>query len=428
MHEIEKLELLENRLVELYVYLYSSPTLIAIEETIRFSQQEGQWDKKRDDLVARIAEYGIVPSEEHSPLMLLSALDEVVADFGQEDAALRVGHSLHNIHGRTWFLIQRPALIKRSKHMEQPAHLRNWVKYHLIVPEAFPPYPSNSQTLTIRIIHASDHMKSLMALDDQPLSIWFGTFTDHVNPYWPEFAEKKCSCERLEDPCKRRESIQKSLETAQKRQAKVVILPELSVCPTLREEILQWLLHNDNDFLLVVPGSFHELDGLSLPFNRTGLYTGKGNKIFQHDKFIPFGHEMICNELISLGNTVTLWVTPIGIFSLAICRDFCESEGWVRTLWETLAPDWVFVPSMSHGGGMSAHLKQAQHLHDNCGTRVMVANQWPKQPYPKGVINKHGFAFPKPGGERGAQSVSDTPSGRLKKLDLPGKKDDKSIV
>jgi predicted amidohydrolase len=205
----------------------------------------------------------------------------------------------------------------------------------------------------------------------------------------------------------------------------VVILPELAVCPTLRQEILEWLyFHKNNNFLLVVPGSFHEmvepLTPTALPFNRTGLFSGQGDLIFWHDKFIPFGHEDLCDELIQTGNTVTLWLTPIGVISLAICRDFCEGQGWVRSLWETLAPDWVLVPSMTLQGGISAHLRQAEHLHRDCNTRVLVANQWPFQPYPNQQDScEHGFAFSGQPGSGSAQEVTDTLTGRLKFLDLP---------
>ncbi|MEO5331914.1 MAG: hypothetical protein H7839_07800 [Magnetococcus sp. YQC-5] len=403
------------------------------EETSRRHLGVDQWNQKCDQLVVLICDNKTLPATEYSPLMLLAALDKAIVDLGKEDGGLRVVPYRHHVQGQDWLLVRRVVPLGVRKHLQQFAHLRNWLNYHLIVPAHYPHYAAKcSHALEIRFCPPKDHGKSLNVLGGDSLPVWFGTFTDQVTPHWPNIQEKKCTSERVTDQDKRWASIKDSLCAAREAEAKVVIFPELSVCPSLRKKILDWLNNEQNGFLLVVPGSFHEqverTTSHGLPVNRTGLFTGKGNHIFWHDKFIPFGDDKVCHELVSSGNAVTLWMTSIGVFALAVCRDFCEGEGWVRTLWETLAPDWVLVPSMSFSGGMSAHLKQAANLYDHCGTRVLVANQWPQESYPNKNPCEHGFAFPMPGGGRGEQEVTSAPYGRLKCLKPPSHLADKSIV
>ncbi|MBF0437602.1 MAG: hypothetical protein HQL93_00630 [Magnetococcales bacterium] len=446
MGEYADIKALRKRLTEIFVNFKNDQPFFRREDVKRTTNKE-QWETKRNDLTERIrSEQKIPPEAESTPLMLLSALDQALVNIGERGSTQPIQIQVNN---RDWFLVKRPVALGTRTHTEQSMHLHNWLNNHLIVPKIFNPdksAPNNDQSdFKVKIIIARDDDDVRMRLKNNSLRVWFGTFPDNINPHWPEFNDQKCTCKNLENPCLRRKSIQKSLNDAQTAQAQVVILPELAVCPTLQEEIRLHLKNKEFNFLIVVPGSFHEWNKElpdELPFNRTRLLNGEGRQIFTHDKFNPFGSEdkKSCHEVISIGNTVTLWITPIGVISLAICRDFCEEDDDSDPrLWKTVAPDLVLVPSMSPRGGMTAHLRQAQFLYNSCGARVLVANQWPKQPYPeKGSCNKndctetdcetancserylmHGFAFPLPDGKAGAQEVTNSSEGRLKLLQLP---------
>ncbi|MBF0143511.1 MAG: hypothetical protein HQL59_08640 [Magnetococcales bacterium] len=474
---------LRHKLVELWVAFYLDPPSVIDQERVRDQQNEVErsWDVDRDRLIGIISESKQLPPGGEPPLMLLSALDEALKRLqGAEDTAWKEPSSRHKVHEMAWHLFPRPIPLGRTKHLEQPSHLRNWLRNHLIVPGFFPPchpLPGADRTgIEFRFVPLGGNEGVTSALKElcsgqEPLRVWLGSFADGVDPCWPERGRHRCTAKDLRDPGRRRLEIVLTLEAARQAGAQVVILPELAVTPELRDEtIIPWLYENgeESGFLLVVAGSFHERGEGQLPeawsFNRTTLLSGDGREILVHDKLIPFGRDTggrqwsapgeesgaeaatpvaggtgmdgkggevgvppecderrcECDELITSGRTVTLWMTPIGVISLAICRDFCEGEGWVRSLWETVSPDWLLVPSMSFQGGIKAHLAQAKHLHNNCNTRTLLANQWPIQPYPGTGEAEHGFVYPGPKGEPTSQPVEDSSKGRLKYLKLPG--------
>ncbi|MBF0184552.1 MAG: hypothetical protein HQM06_09205 [Magnetococcales bacterium] len=326
----------------------------------------------------------------------------------------------YKVMEREWLLVQRAVPLSAQRaYAVQRGHLRNWLRYHLIVPSTFPAYPVSGPTeeqRKHRILFApsSKFARDLKNKMGNSCKVWLGTFADGVMPHWPEMAQKKCTSQHLDDPETRWHSIQNALQQAKAAGAHVVILPELTVCPELRQKVAAWLDDNASAFLLIVPGSYHETGDQALPHNRAFLWDGSGREILQHDKLYAFGTDHLCHEQIAPGNKITLWQTSIGIITLAICRDFCEGEGDVRQLWDTLAPDWLLVPSMSFDTGIGAHEAQAKQLYNHCGSKILLANQTPDKQFTSKI--SHGFVYPLEDGTAGAQWVS--PECRLKKINL----------
>ncbi|WP_130472639.1 hypothetical protein [Candidatus Magnetaquicoccus inordinatus] len=292
----------------------------------------------------------------------------------------------------------------------------------MIVPAVFEPYPvvsadQEQYKLKIVVAHSNRLARDLRIRIGSELRVWLGTFPDGVVPKWPGIGQNKCTSERLDDPGKRWLSIRTSLEQAKVAAAHIVIMPELSLCRQLRNKMLGWLDQEEPGFLLVVPGSYHEVDDLKnnkYPFNRSWLCDGSGNEILRHDKLRAFGSDKLCHEQITPGSKVTLWRTSIGVFALLICRDFCEEDGDVVKMLETLAPDWLLVPSMSFDSGVRAHADQAKHVHNKCGARILLANQTPDQTFASKI--SHGFVYPAADGACQPDWV--IPASRLKKLSL----------
>ncbi|MBF0261032.1 MAG: carbon-nitrogen hydrolase family protein [Magnetococcales bacterium] len=430
---------LYERFIECYVGFDTAPNRLTSQENRR-TENEAAWESKREALVERITH----ALENDGPwpvgrvgipdLMWLAALDEVLSRTGLEDMVQREQPKLHVVHGREWRAFLREVPLSPARpHAVQGGHLRNWLRHHMIVPLVYPPYPvldpkvdpesglmtdPDQERLRIEIAPSTHLARALKKQAGGELKVWLGTFPDGVMPDWPNISQGRCTSARLDDPDTRRCSILQSLEQAQEAGAHVVILPELAVCPTLRDEILAWLDMHEPGFLLVVPGSYHEADPNHperLPCNRAWLCDGSGGVIVAHEKFIPFKKDHPCHELITPGNRVTLWRTALGVISLAICRDFCEEEGWVRQLWDMLAPEWLLVPSMSNDGGIGAHVLQAKHLYNTCGTRTLLPNQTPGKNFTSDT--SHGFIYPSASGATTQEWIS--PDDRLKKLILP---------
>ncbi|MBF0095995.1 MAG: hypothetical protein HQM04_00275 [Magnetococcales bacterium] len=427
MDEWSKYTKLTNLFIECYVDFYTTPLLLGRCEN-DYREDESAWKLKRDAVVQRIRRYLEVGSrmqwEGVANLMRLSALDEALYEAGMEDMVYRDLPPRHKVRGREWLVFKRAvSLSSKHAHVSQRGHLRNWLRHHMIVPAFFEPYPvvsadQEQYKLKIVVTHSNRLARDLRIRIGSELRVWLGTFPDGVVPEWPGIGQKKCTSERLDDPDERWLSIRTSLEQAKMAAAHIVIMPELSLCRQLRNKMLEWLDQEEPGFLLVVPGSYHEVDDLKIdkyPFNRSRLCDGSGNEILRHDKLRAFGSDKLCHEQITPGNKVTLWRTSIGVFTLLICRDFCEEDGDVVKMLEALAPDWLLVPSMSFDHGIRAHALQAKHLHNKCGARILLANQTPDKTFAS--EESHGFVYPAADGACQPDWVS--PAARLKILSLP---------
>ena len=83
-----------------------------------------------------------------------------------------------------------------------------------------------------------------------------------------------------------------------------------------------------------------------------------------------------CEAIEASRKKVVLLETPLGLVGVAICKDFSDKgSSLVRTLWESLSPDWLLVPSMGDEETLRLHepcAKERAKLH---GIRSAVANQ-----------------------------------------------------
>lgn len=150
---------------------------------------------------------------------------------------------------------------------------------------------------------------------------------------------------------------------------RVLVLPELSLPPALRDELLDRLLEAGAP-LLTVPGSYHCNDGERV-HNMAMLVDLRGVTLLVQRKIQPLLVERVQEEIVP-GTAIELLVGPWGTLVVAICRDFCELH---QGAWEALAPDVVLVPSMGNPATMRAHERRASDLHRAAASLVCVANQ-----------------------------------------------------
>lgn len=174
----------------------------------------------------------------------------------------------------------------------------------------------------------------------------------------------------LADEGTRWNNLVAALRAAQRAKAQILVLPELSLTPALLEKLSGWLLaQNGHPFRLIAAGSYHHLDTHGeLARNRMTVLDRRGETLFHHDKWFEFsnqGRERICT-----GKTLQLLLAPPGLLSFAICKDFCEADGFD---WKTLPLDGLCVASMGGETTLTAHRAAARTMKLS-GARVLLAN------------------------------------------------------
>ncbi len=402
MTELDRIDVLTKKMVSIWTWCWGNASAVRGQEAER-TRDRRAWNHRMSDLESQVTHYleeGQVSLDDlekicHDPeLVWLAVLDRVLSQYrldvggGREPPPV-----LPPDNDMKWVVFPRRRPLGETVHQKQSYHIRNCLLHHCII-------PTMEGGVEIRVLTNGSYMQhDLMSLLDsrRPMRCYLGSFADGIQPDWGEKPDGKCICSELKEPDVRCESLRQALEEARDMQADVVVLPELSLCSELRHYVSHWLQNNSHPFCMVVPGSFHELpDKEGVPVNRTRLLDGKGREVLFHDKIIPFGTDKDCDEVIRPGNCLRLLNTPVGLMALAICRDFLEGDDSMALPWQKVAPDWVFVPSMSPIQGVRSHEDRAKSLSNCCATRSLVPNQCPFGTYapdhPGEKGNSHGFA------------------------------------
>jgi len=289
------------------------------------------------------------------PAAWLRALDEYCATLATGgDAPRRIeGH----------YVVRRPDAWRSKLADEQPNHREFWMRHHQIV-------PVKHHGIDVKISHRSDALRGLAP----PFDAAAGGFVDGVQPNWSTHPAYRCTA--LLDARKRTASVEALLDEARRREARVVVLPELTVDPRVLAEIQRWLQDEDHPFVLVAAG--HVVVD-SIRRNEAWLLSARGEKLITHWKLEPMRHGAgagAVDEDIRAGTRLEVLAGPGGLVALAICLDFCESGGaQVATLWEAVGPALILVPSMGDASTNHAHDRRAGDLGRQHATRVLAATQ-----------------------------------------------------
>ena len=322
------------------------------------------------DRAAAIAEV----VDEADCLSLLEALDTFAADqfAGREPAVVLV----ESPDVKAW--VQRRPTFANPVFARQPNHLQHWMRRHWV-------FPVRHHGIEIHVRSANDSVLFeaglAEALTSGELRVHLGGFDDGVTPQW-NTPRPRYGCITLSDEEARWTSIVAVLEKATSEGAHVLVLPELTVTPTLRGRVAKWLARNpDHPFQIVVPGSFHQVvDGVRR--NVAVAFDRFGDEILKHRKLSPMrvaegGTDVPegAIEDVEGDARIELTTTPLGLLALGICLDFCEEGGAFANLWHLIGPGLVLVPSMSGKATHEAHQRRAQSLHRAHATISAVAIQ-----------------------------------------------------
>ncbi len=316
------------------------------------------------------------------PLALLAALDRHLHEYSRDGYR---GVPTLDIGGVTYALVRRGFARQTSASIQSP-NIGAWCRYHSVIP----------QTLPVGASHFTVHIVPLRFVPSafrQHVSCRLSHFHDEVvlqieeSPASPSFRAVGLS----DEPC-RRERLLQELNTCRSDAIGFWVAPELTVPPPLQEEAGRLLANNPaRQLLLAVPGSFHECaDGQWR--NSARVFTGNGTPQPSHAKLTQFSYgrngqgDYQRVEGIVASRRITVFLTPLGLVGVAICKDFSDASApEVEAVWNVIAPDWLLVPSYGdEAHTLRRHRERAREHDSRRGIRSLIANQEPS------FANQHG--------------------------------------
>lgn len=217
----------------------------------------------------------------------------------------------------------------------------------------------------------------------------------------------------LEEEGLREAAIDSVLDQAIESAVQILVLPELTVTPSLRTKLAARLHRESTGSLeLVLAGSFHESDGALGWVNLATLLRADGRRVLQQKKRMWLGwldeegQPKNAEDIQGARKIRVLW-TPLGLLVIPICLDFGQKAEGMDRFWARLGPQLALVPSMGADSTVSMHRRRAGDLVGEHRAIVAVANQGPPGfPFrtadlPRGEREPvGGFVAPGPGGDK----------------------------
>ncbi len=311
---------------------------------------------------------------EARPTQVIEALDQQIdARRGKKAAFTPI-----ETEGETYFLILGSS--HNGIDHKQAIRFGNYMHRHLVVPaRLFHNVNASLSQLVERAPFSHKHLAQLRQAHEPTLRIALGHFPDSLQIAWSTVATHETRkigfATGTEGEEERLEAARQQIYEAEQQHADLLIFPELTLSESVQEKLRDWLLQRDEQknpcsISLIVLGSFH-VRSETFARNRSRLLQGKnGRNIFNHDKFSPASIGGF-TENFTPGQSAQLLSTPIGNFSLAICKD-CIDNYW--DIWlKQLCPDWLLIPSLSDK--VTLHQQATKNLWNHHRSTSLIANQ-----------------------------------------------------
>jgi Carbon-nitrogen hydrolase len=308
---------------------------------------------------------------EKNPLALLHVLDEHIFQ-GQSLSAPSLrrsnGASTQYLEGGKYFWLVPVVLNNRRKAAlaNQPGNLSHWVRHHCVLPAATP--HGINVTLQHTQSTVDDKLNALWSADEPSLKIWIAHFDDQatVMGSTAQSAVGDWRATHIEPNDARMASLHRTLDQAEAACAHVVVFPELTIDMAQRALLAQRLRKQAGSHLVMLQaGSFHEtLPSEGKTFNTAPLVNAQGRALLTHRKLRPFskvspGVDPVTED-ISLGDTIHVLATPVGLLTVLICKDFLDDHPCVLTLLSDVPVEWVLVPSFGDEKTIRQHKAHAK--------------------------------------------------------------------
>lgn len=164
--------------------------------------------------------------------------------------------------------------------------------------------------------------------------------------------------------------------------ANVIILPEMTLPRDREQHILKAMRkelksREDDRKLLVLLGSFHAFENKER-VNSASLYLVAADapavEVLRHNKFAAAFIDKR-SEKIALSNSLTLLATPMGLWLVVICMDFCDQLSDTESVWDYVDAELILVPSYGDVSTLSRHVDRAQMLGRRLRYQALVTQQ-----------------------------------------------------
>ncbi len=322
-----------------------------------------------------------------NPLALLQALDEYLFSSRALSApSLRTSNRVppekqqYLENGKHYWLV--PVLLanrRKASLAKQPGNLSHWVHHHSVLSAKTP------HGIQVELHHTQSTVDDkLHALwqDDQSdppsLKVWIAHFNDlaTVKGSTAQSAVGDWRATHIEPSAHRMASLHSTMVQADAAGAHVIVFPELTIDVAQRHLLTRYLRKQPGDHLVMLQtGSFHEtLASEGKTFNTAPLINAQGSLLFTHRKLRQFSSKSSpdadpVTEDISVGNTIHVLATPVGLLTVLVCKDFLDDHPSVLTLLSDVPVEWVLVPSFGDEKTIrlhKAHARSQAHVRTGC--------------------------------------------------------------
>lgn len=318
---------------------------------------------------ARVLQQVRKDADEHL-LALLVALDQ----WAYEEHDPGGLDSLHTAEGAStqFYVRQRHTpLDERSSYVHQPLTIQHWLRRHWIFPCVV-----DGRRLRLHGMKASERRTARAVGTRESLRVAIASFDDASSIDWRTDGPNHFA-RGLVARDQRWKSVEAVLTRASDEGVDVLVLPELTIDPPMRERVQTWLAASKRAPLFLVPGSFH-VTRATVARNEAELLFQSGRALLCHHKLRPFARPEksapFVEEIVP-GAELGAVETPLGRIAVGICLDHCDESAGTIELWNWLAPDWALVPAMDGRVGLHAYQQAGRRLCRAHGTATLQANQ-----------------------------------------------------
>lgn len=343
-----------------------------------------------------------LPEMIQQPLALMQALDKLLF----ERHVKRAAHTVFVENEKQFYLLRacldcRPAL---ANQLNNPA---SWLRHHRVVPAI----TSTGKEVKMQRCEGSENDVFLsLAKDNQNLRVWIGHFTDGADVVWDKTSSPAGNWRTLSvKPFEARlAALLAQMHIAQQAQAHIVLFPEFTIDPGMRQELAAWLVNNSwPELIYVMPGSFHEDCGAGKFFNVAHVLAADGEILFAHRK-LKLAGTLNVSEYVEVGKAIQAVQTPLGLLTVLICKDFLDKEYSVDNLLQEVPVNWVFVPSFGNQSTLDGHQSRARELAiTTTGAHCAVANTANSFDAKKDEVGRHFPGFAHVGGAKFSNHIAD---------------------
>lgn len=249
---------------------------------------------------------------------------------------------------------------------QQPGNLIHWVHHHCVLPTETP----HGIKVALQFTQSSvdDKLHALWSAGKPQLKVWIAHFDDQaaLKGSTHQSAVGDWQATHIEPSQVRLASLQSSIDQAQVAGAHVIVFPELTVDLAQRALLIKRLRQQPGGSLVLMQvGSFHEtVPAEGKTFNTAPLVNAQGRELLVHRKLRPFSKvapgEDAVTEDISLGDTIHVLATPVGLLTILICKDFLDDHPSVLSLLSDVPVEWVLVPSFGDEKTIRKHKERAK--------------------------------------------------------------------